>query len=196
MGTNEMLRLLFQIGLSASLLAGCAGGQTGEITELGACRVAIGEVAIDAASEAGSSAEAQLSALTSELSGTLAWTDAGRAPAAVTVSVALSGQPATLVGGEGCARPFLDAPVQITVRTDDGALDEVLDGVLVLQDAGAAAARARLPLSALRGGLTLEGVDPTRATVLLELNLMAETLSGQLFVRPSDEEDERRLGAL
>ena len=54
LGTNEMLRLLFQIGLSASLLAGCAGGQTGEITELGACRVAIGEVAIDAASEAGS----------------------------------------------------------------------------------------------------------------------------------------------
>ena len=86
--------------------------------------------------------------------------------------------------------------MQITVRTDDGALDEVLDGVLVLQDAGAAAARARLPLSALRGSLALEGVDPTRATVLLELNLMAETLSGQLFVRPSDEEDERRLGAL
>ena len=46
-------------------------------------------------------------------------------------------------------------------------------------------------------GLTPEGsAYYARATVLLELNLMAETLSGQLFVRPSDEEDERRLGAL
>jgi len=179
------------IGTWTLLLAACAGGQTGEITELGACREPLGEVATDAASEAGAPAETQLARLTTTAEGTLAWADG--ADAALTVTLALAGEPATLVGGEGCERPFLHVPITVGLRTADGALDETLEGAIALQDHDRAAAHARLPLAALRGTLTLDGVDPETATLLVELDVSTDALGGQLFVRPSEAEDERRL---
>ena len=163
----------------ALMAAACAGGQTGEITELTACREAIGAVSVDETSEAGLSARDQLAALTTAVETELAWEGAGSTPA--TVSFALSGEPGTLLGGAECARPWLEAPVTLTVRTADGALDETIEGVVLLAN-GTATVRSSIPVEEVNGALELE-LD---ATLRVDLQPERDALRGQLSLLTED----------
>lgn len=180
----------------ASALVACAGGQTGEITDLTACDEAVGVVSVDEASDAGRSARAQLDALPTELEAALAWEGEG-APTTLTVSIALSGGPATVMSGDECERPYLEAPITVTLRTADGALDDMLPGSIALSDVDAAVAQASLSFEELDGSLELDAdLDATRASVQVVLELRPELVAGQLFVSPGPEAgDERPLAS-
>lgn len=165
--------------VSALIAAACAGGQTGEITELTACHEAIGVVDVGEASEAGRSALEQLAALTTAADTALTWEDAGSTPA--TVAFALTGEPATLLGGAECARPWLEAPVTLTVRTADGALDETIEGTVLLAN-GTATVRSSIPVSEMHGALELD------ASILrVDLQPERDALRGQLSLVDEDE---------
>lgn len=181
--------------LVASLLAACAGGQTGEITDLTACDEAVGVVSIDEASDAGRSARAQLAAFPTALEGELTWSAGGATT--ITVSAALSGAPATVMSGDECERPHLEAPIAVTVRTADGALDDTLRGTIALSDVDAAVAQASLAFEERSGSLALDpDLDPARASVRVVLELHPETMLGQLFVSSgTGDGDERPLAS-
>lgn len=140
--------------VSAILLAACAGGQTGEITDLTACHEPVGTAPVDAPSAAGRSAREQLDELASSAATELAWQ--GAPASAVEVGFALTGEPGTLLGGSECARPWLAAPVTLTLRTADGALDESLSGTALFADTGAATVEATVLVRELAGALALD----------------------------------------
>jgi hypothetical protein len=165
----------------ALIATACVGGQTGEITELAACHEPADTAAIDEPSEAGRSAAEQLDALTLELDGTLVWHEGERAP--VSVSFALSGDPATLLDGPECERPWLEAPVVVTVRTSDGTLDETIEGTVLLADNGSASVLARIPVRELAGTLDLSArsdLDPETAVLRADLLAEPDALGGRL----------------
>lgn len=182
--------------VSAILLTACAGGQTGEITELGACREPVGAAAIDAPSAAGRSAQEQLDELASSASTELAWH--GAPASAVEVGFALTGEPGTLLGGSECARPWLAAPVTLTLRTADGALDESLSGTALFADTGAATVEATVLVRELAGALALDdrALDPEHATLHVTLFAERDALGGQLTLHPgTDGADDRALAS-
>lgn len=159
---------------SALIATACVGGQTGEITELTACDTVVGTTAIDEASEAGRSAEDQLAELTTSIDRD-----------GVSVSVALSGEAASILSGEECARPWQEAPAILRVRTSDGALDEEIDGVVLLNEAGAASARGTLAMSAVRGAIAAD--YPASAIVRIDLVAEPDAIGGQVVVEDGDE---------
>lgn len=138
--------------LLGGTLTACFGGQTGEITMLGACREPIGEVSVDAASAAGRSAREQVDLLRTEASAPLLVEGSS---ATVDVGFALGGGPAVLLGGPECERPLLRAPVVVSLASDDGSLAETMEGAILLDDSGHGAVQA--VADALEGSLELGG---------------------------------------
>ncbi|MFK7989747.1 MAG: hypothetical protein AB8I08_27255 [Sandaracinaceae bacterium] len=171
------------------LCSACAGGQTGEITMLGPCREALGEVGLDETSDAGEAATPRIARLTTEAEVELSWEDGSSSTLAITLTP--TGDPAVVVGGEGCDRPFLDVPM--TARISDGArLDTTLTGNLALVDDADGALAAEAPLD---DALRPEGADPATAALRLVLSTSSTGLTGQLFTRASELDDEEPLGS-
>jgi hypothetical protein len=172
----------------AIFLAACAGGQTGEITMLGACREPIGTTALGEPSDAGRAVLDQLAAISLEIEAPLAWQSAERTePTQVSVSFAPTGEPAVLLGGDGCERPWLEVPVSVRVQTEDGALDEMLAGSAFLSDADAANVYASTAIADVRGELEPPGVDPERASLRVDLLSQPGHLEGQVLLNPGDD---------
>jgi hypothetical protein len=164
----------------ALLAAACAGGQTGEITDLAACHEPIGVAEIDAPSAAGAPAEERLAALTTELRTVVSQ---GDRPYALAVAIALTGEPATLLGGPECARPWLEAPVVIELSTTDGALDETIEGTVLFTGADAAVAIGTLSTETMNGALDVEDGATLRVDLLAE----PTRLGGRLSVVSGDD---------
>lgn len=161
------------------LVSGCAGGQTGEITEPTACSEPVGTTAIDAPSEAGDAPGARLDAL---VTATERAVTIDGATTMLEVAFAPSGEPAVLLGGPECVRPWLDVPVTIAVRTADGALDETIDGVALLAVAEGATVRASLPLAEARGTIASE----REASLVVSLQAGPDQLTGRFSIQTED----------
>ncbi len=159
-------------------LAGCVGGQTGEITELGACREDVGEADLSALTEA-------LDALSRRRTVEVAWSEAGFAEGSTEVTFeVLERGPARTVGGEGCARPYPSSPASVTVRSADGALDEVLEGTLARVADGQILVRASRDAAALEGTGALPSAD---GALWIELTLREGATSGAVRFEPDAE---------
>lgn len=155
---------------------------------LGACNQALDEVGLDEESEAGEAAGPRIARLTSDAEVDLAWEDGSSS--ALSITLTPTGDPVVVVGGEGCTRPFLDVPV--TARLSDGArLDTTLTGNLALVADADGALAAEAPLDE---GLRPEGADAT-AALRLVLSTSTSGMTGQLFTRASDLDDEEPLGS-
>ncbi len=166
---------------SALACTACFGGQTGEITDLTACRDAIGSQPLDEPSADAPPPRERLDAMTSSRELPLT-SDAGSTT--LTVAYAPTGEPATILGGPECVEPWLEVPVLVTLRTSDGALDEVLEGTALLSGADAVSVRASATLSELRGTLA----DPSRDTLEVELQSDPAALAGRVVLHAADED--------
>lgn len=166
--------------MSALIATACAGGQTGEITDLTACAAPVGTVAVDQPSDAGRSAREQLAELMTRAEAALAWQDGGSSTLAI--SFDLSGEPATLLGGPECARPWLEAPVTITLRTEDGAIDDTVEGTVLLTDMGSASVQASITIADMNGALAEDhpDLDPQLTTLRIDLLSDGDSIGGQL----------------
>lgn len=181
---------------SALILTACAGGQTGEITELGACSEPVGTVLVSEPSQAGRSARDQLAAITTSAETELQW-EGSTAPSTLEVGFVVAGERATLLGGSECEQPWLEVPVTLALRTTDGALDENIAGTALLTESDVAAVRAELSLAELRGTVELDdALDRERAILRVDLSADAEAMDGQISIDPGTEgADDRALAS-
>jgi len=160
--------------LLALALAGCAGGQTGEITMLGACREDVGPGDLSEVSSA-------LDSLGREQTVAITWMDARFGAGDTDLVFTLTErEPARLVGGEGCDVPFVSSPVEASVRSGDGAVDAVLDGAIGRTAADSVSARADAPYDGELGP----------GALVLEVSVGEELTTGSLSFDPESETED------
>jgi len=160
--------------LLALALAGCAGGQTGEITMLGACREDVGAGDLAEVSSA-------LDSLGREQTVAITWLDERFAAGDTQLTFALAErEPARLVGGEGCDDPFVSSPVEVVVRSDDDAVDATLDGAIGRTAADAVTVQSDRPYEGALGV----------GRLVLQVSVSAELTTGALSFEPDSEAED------
>lgn len=125
------------------LVLGCTGGQTGEITEPTVCERVTDELTLEAlapevreAFEDGAQSREML----------LRWSDESTA----TLDLSFPQPPRTVerLGTDRCV-PTWRAPIVIALRTDDGRLDAVLHGALLVREGAATTVLADATLASI-----------------------------------------------
>ena len=169
--------------IAAGLLGGCAGGWTGEITGLGACRHDVGEGQVAEVS-------AVLERTGREGASPLEWTLPSFAEGQTTLHLRVEEHsPVRRFGGEGCAEPITTSAVTAWVQSEDGALDEVLEGTATAVAPDQIVFRLERPADALEGA----GAPPEPGAMLrVEASFSADGLHGSVTF---DSEAEEEAGA-
>jgi hypothetical protein len=124
-----MPRSALPLVVSCLAAAGCAGGQTGEITGMGRCEVVIDEPAVAALEPATLS---RLDAIEEPHTASARWIDSGT-ETELSLAVEIESDSARLYGPGDCGK-FLRIDASISASTGDGRLDLVLPGVIEVND--------------------------------------------------------------
>ncbi len=163
---RSALRLLWLVAAT-----GCYGGQTGEITMLGACHEDVGPGELGEVSAA-------LDAMGREHAASITWLEpsVGTGDAELAIDVAERG-PARLVGGEGCEHPFSSAPATVRVTSSDAAVDAALEGAVAPTVTEGFVVQARAPYEGPLGTGELR----------LDLSADPEIVTGMLTFEPAAE---------
>lgn len=182
---SSSARRLAVSGVVLFSASACAGGWTGEITDLTACDTVVGERALEALPERDAAALRDAEAVTTR---TLTWHAGDGTETELTIAVRASGATVEEIGGEACTTPFFRVPVELTLVSADGRLDDTLRGTLDLHGAssgsgGSISARATMPAAELRGSLALDADGVVRADVVRDAS--GETDEGTLFFSPA-----------
>lgn len=191
LGLGTMRRVVIEMGalLALSGLLGCAGGQTGEITEPSECDAIAETLAFEALPE---EARAELEALSGPWREALAWDAGGE----TTLELSIRPERAEAVerlGFGGCLRDRV--PATLTLATDDARLAIALDGWVELRDGAPVSLRGAAPL-ADEAQPALEELGPLpEGRLVAEMGVLDGALSGQLFVSPGPDQDEVRLAS-
>lgn len=172
--------------LAFLLVLGCTGGQTGEITELTACERVTDEVRF-----ASLDADVRLAFedAAREATADLRWSDG----TTTTLQVTLTRQDVEVerLGVASCA-PSWRAPVVLALRTDDGRLDALLDGALVVHEGATSVVRAEAPVPTL----TLDtSLDADVEGALLHLSAEHDALGWRGSLQLQTADDERALAS-
>ncbi len=181
------MRWVLLLGLC--VCAGCAGGQTGEITEPTRCTERTEEPLAEAE-------RVEIERLGAPWTGTLTWDEDGSS-SDLTVSFAPAEGTAFRLGGEGCEEELREVPVELRADTTDGLLRESLAGTLEWRPGTTyVTVPASRPAARIEGSLDLSSLAPAEtARLLVVLERMEGSTAGQIFVAPGDGRDEQRIAA-
>lgn len=175
--SHSIRRVPMAVAFALSVL-GCAGGWTGEITELGACREDVGPAELSQMSAA-----LERSGRTGRAEVEWSLESFAVGVAELTVSVEERG-PARLLGGEGCEAPLTTSPIRARVETSDGALRETLDGEATVVGTDAVLVRVSRPASELEG----TGAPPEAEALHLEVTFAQGGVHGTVTFNSDAEE--------
>lgn len=147
---------------------------------LGACREPIGDAELEEVSVA-------LDRVGRTQEATVSWGDPAFADGETTLRLTVEELgPATLIGGQGCDRPHVSSPASARLTSDDGALDESLEGSLARIDPQTIVTHFTLPAGELAG----TGDLPVEGTLRVDVTLQPDTMTGSVsYEPPTDDED-------
>ncbi|MGE0786011.1 MAG: hypothetical protein AB7S26_10010 [Sandaracinaceae bacterium] len=158
------------VSLVLCLMVGCVGGQTGEITMLGACHEDVGPGEL-------SEVSAALDAMGRAHAPSITWLDArlGSGDTELAIAIAERG-PARSIGGEGCEHPFSSAPATVRATSGDGAIDVTLEGAAANTTTGGYVVDASSDYDGVLG----------QGRIRLEVSADTELVTGMLLFEPLD----------